>query len=181
MRLPSARDRVVELLRTLDDAREDRSWGGSGGGVIQMSVLYKHGSYQELEERLWEMRDNGLRRLWWNLCARYRWGSVIRQPLPSIKTRQGRKPVLPPRSELRITGETLGTSVGGPVLMVVQYYQWPDSVEPRYVDAGIDHLLQSMHGGDTSKITLPKEFMERLMSDVEPRAMHLPSPSLLTA
>jgi hypothetical protein len=49
--------------------------------------------------------------------------------------------------------------------MVVQYYQWPDTVDPRYVEAGLDHLVSSMHGGDTSQIALPKEFMERLMDE----------------
>ena len=138
--------------------------GGDGGGVIRMPVLYTHGSYQELEEQLAQMRDTH-RREWWNLSARYRWGALRREPVPTVKTRQGRKPLLPPRSELRITSETLGTSSGGPVFMVVQYYQWLERVEPVFVDRGIDILLRTMHGGDTSRIRLPQPFLERLMED----------------
>jgi hypothetical protein len=154
------RDRVIELLRTLDDARSGTSGGGPGGGVIQMPVVYNVGSYQELEERLCEMRNNGHRPQWWHLSARYLWGANHTKPLPTVKTRQGRKPVLPPRSELLIQGATLGTSPGGPVLMVVKYRQWLEGADSQYVESGIDHLLETMYEGDTSKIRLPKEFME---------------------
>src|SRR6187401_2180444 len=133
MRTPRSRALVVELLRTLDDARNDVNGTGanSGGGVIQMPVLYHHGSYQELERCLGELRE-GQRQLWWHLSMRYRWGNPnTRLIVHSRKTRQGRTPLLPERSELRIQGETLERG-----LMVVHCYTWSDEVKPTLVDAG---------------------------------------------
>jgi hypothetical protein len=176
-----ARLKVIELLRTLWEVQQTYNSGSGGGGVQLMPSDYANNSYPELERCLGEMRNNGRRQLWWHLSARYRWGSEHIKPLPTVKTRQGRKPILPPRCELLIAGETLGTSPGGPVLMVVKYKQWLDGADPRYVEAGLDHLVSSMHGGDTSQIALPKEFMERLMSDVEPQQSHLPGTPFVTA
>jgi hypothetical protein len=122
-----------------------------------MPVLYNHGSYQELERCLGVMRDR-YRQQWWHLSMRYRWGdpdhTVVVQ---SKKTRQGRVPVLPERSELRIQGETLGKG-----LMVVTVYTWDERVQPTLVSQGIDVLTSLMYGGQWWRLTLPKPFMERV-------------------
>ena len=130
----------------------------TGGGVTLMPVLYNHGSYQELERCLGVMRDNGARQQWWHLSMRYSWGdpdhTVVVQ---SRKTRQGRVPVLPDRSELRIQGETLDRG-----LMVVTVYTWDERVQPTLVSQGIDVLTSLMYGGQWWRLTLPKPFMERV-------------------
>ncbi len=172
---------VVELLRTLGDALSDGSLSkGDGGGVIQMPVLYKHGSYQELERCLREMRDNGQRREWWHVSSRYCWGSIRRHPVPSRLTRQGRVPVLPLRSELLIQGESLGKlTADGPVLVVAQYYTWDEGVEPKIVDSGLGTLTEMMYGGDTTRLRLPLPFLRRLEGHgVEPHTSYLPNAPL---
>lgn len=159
MRNPSSADLIVELIRTLDEARTDQHPSGDGGGVIQMPVLYTHGSYAELERRLAEMRDSEFRQQWWHLSMRYRWGCVRRLHVRSRKTRKGRVPEIPARTELRIIE---GMSIDG--LVWVHCYLWSDRVEPRFVNAGVRRLLATMYDGDTSKLTLPREFLERLLS-----------------
>lgn len=159
MRTQRSRALVVELLRTLDDALNDTNGSGSSsdGGVIQMPVLYHHGSYQELERCLRTMRDD-YRTQWWHLSMRYRWGDPHRRLLvPSRKTRQGRIPLLPPRTELRIQGETLAKG-----LMLVYCYCWDDRVSQRMVDRGVETLTGLMYGGQWWRLTLPKPFLERL-------------------
>ena len=161
MLTPRPQDLVIELIRTLDEAREDGSLAnGDGGGAIQMPVLYKHGSYSELERRLAEMREGVWRREWWHASQRYRYGDPHRRlVVRSRKTRQGRVPELPPRAELRIQGETIG---GG--LMVVYCYVWSERVEPQVASAGIDRLVALMYGGDTTRLTLPHPFLDRLLA-----------------
>ena len=139
MRTPRSKRLVVELLRTLDDALSDTNGTGasSDGGVIQMPVLYHHGSYSELERCLGKMRDR-YRQHWWHTSMRYRWGDPHkRMVVPSRKTRQGRIPLLPERTELRIQGETLDKG-----LMVVWCYEWAEEVDMRDGRQGTRHPHQ---------------------------------------
>ncbi len=149
---------IVELLRTLKDARDDINGSGeaSGGGVIQMPALYHHGSYQELERCLGEMyyTDPTLR---WHLLERYIKGDVKFMKVPSRKTRQGRHPLMPPGTELRIQIETVENG-----MVWVQYYTWNAKVDPALVTAGVDRLTDLMYGGEWWRLTLPKPFLERL-------------------
>jgi hypothetical protein len=151
---------------------------GDGNGVIQMPVLYKHGSYQELERCLVEMRETH-RQERWHLMQRYVWGDPRKRLIvQSRKTRQGRVPMLPPNAELRIQHETLNKG-----LMVVYCYTWADEVDPRLVERGIAILTSKMYGGDTSRLELPKPFLDRLLgvSDEQPRPRHLPRHPLLAS
>ena len=157
----SRRARALSRRATEDTGRSPRrhvSQRWDGGGVVQMPVLYKHGSYQELEHRLTEMRDtHPVER--WHVLERYvRGASHRRMVVPSRKTRQGRVPELPPRSELRIQGEVLEKG-----LMVVYCYVWSEQVEPHLVDRGMDILADKMYRGDTTRLTLPKPFLDRLV------------------
>lgn len=183
---PTPRDLVVELLRTLDLAQTDWNPGSNGVGVIQMPSLYQQGSYQELECRLAEMRDSEWRPYWWHLSMRYRWGSIVRIPVPSRKTHKGRVPILPPRSELLIQGETLAAEQGE-VRMLVQLYSWSEEVELEKVEVGLTRLLATMYGGNTSKVQLPLVLLYQLLgidssdrkgSHVQPLKGHLQGGSL---
>ena len=158
MRDPTPSDLVVELLRTIDEALVDFVPWTDGGGVRLMPSTYRDGSYSELEARLREMRDGGQRSEWWHVSMRYRWGTVHRMVTRTRKTAKGRIPVLPPRSELLIAGETIG---GG--LQVVQCYIWSGAVDDRLVRAGVDALVTLMYDGDTTKLRLPKPFLERML------------------
>lgn len=123
-----------------------------------MPVLYHHGSYQELERCLREMRER-YRTAWWHTSMRYRWGDPHKRlVVPSRKTRQGRVPLLPERTELRIQGETLDKG-----LMVVWCYEWAEEVNPQMVDRGLDILTSLMYGGEWWRLTLPKPFLDRLV------------------
>lgn len=164
MREPTPSDLVIELLRTLDEAQSDWDPRAGGGGVIRMPSLYNEGSYQELETCLQHMRDDALwRRPWWHASMRYRWGNEQRIVVRSRKTSKGRVPILPARSELRITGESLGSG-----LMVVQVYTWSDAVDNGQVHVGVTRLLATMHNGDTTRLRLPVPLLYRMLG-TEPR------------
>lgn len=158
MRTLTPRDLVVELVRTLDEASVDWDWRSGGGGVIRMPTLWRDGSYQELERCLSEMRERS-RVQWWHLSMRYRWGWETLRPVRTRKTKHGREPELPPRSELLITG----ASVPGSTLVLVKLYVWSEEVKPTHVEEGVDWLVKEMYGGDTSRLTLPQPLLYRAL------------------
>jgi hypothetical protein len=157
MRELQPRDRVVELLRTLREAREDWHWGSGGGGVHLMPSTYTEGSYAELERLLAVMRSSQ-RLLWWHTAYRYIYGATPTIVVNSRKTIKGREPVMPPRCELLISGEWVGGN-----LMVAKVYTWSERVDPRFVNEGVDWLLDNLHEGDTQQIQLPQVFLYRAM------------------
>ena len=158
MRDPKPVDLVVELLRTLDEALVDFVAWSEGGGVQLMPSTYREGSYAELEARLREMRDGDQRAEWWHVSMRYRWGMVQRIVTRTRKTAKGRIPILPPRCELLVTGETIS---GG--LQVVKCYTWSGAVDDQLVRTGVRRLVALMYDGDTQKLRLPKVFLERML------------------
>lgn len=173
MRDPTPTDLVVELLRTLDDALIDFVPWTDGGGPRMMPSTYSQASYPELEARLIEMRDSPLYSQWRHVSMRYRWGAIRRDVVRTRKTAKGRVPIMPPRSELRISGEVID---GG--LQVVQYYTWSAEVNLALVSDGVAHLVTVMHDGDTGKLKLPLPFLHRMLgleggTHDEPRARDL--------
>ena len=98
----SAQQRVIELLRTLAEARVDRTGRADGNGVLLMPSMWNEGSYAELEARLIDLRYE--RSLWWHVCHRYRFGTTRIILAPVIRRiRYGqREPTvsLPKRCEL---------------------------------------------------------------------------------
>ena len=179
MKNPAPADLVIELLKTLDEALTDFVPWTDGGGVKLMPSAYREGSYIELETRLREMRDGEYHREWWHISERYLWGKIKRSPVRTRKTVKGRIPILPPRSELEIAGESIG---GG--LQVVQYYTWRSTVDPKVVERGIARLVLTMYDGDTTQLRLPNIFLWRLLGiergdHGQSHSRHISDPSLV--
>ena len=161
MRELRPKDLVVELLRTLREAREDWHFGSNGGGVQLMPTTYSQGSYRELERCLWLMREER-RKLWWHTTMRYLYGTENFVLVNSRKTVKGRIPVMPNRSELLIAGEWIGGNV-----MQAKVYTWSTAVEPRLCEQGVAWLLTEMYHGDTTQLALPLPFLYRAMGMME--------------
>ena len=178
----SPRDLLVELIKTLGEDETSYNPGSGTGGPLLMPTLYREGSYSELESRLDEMRDSAQWRLpWWHVTQRYLAGVVATVDVSFRRTRQGPHPNLPGRCELVLVEGILGNQ-----LMKIRVYRWDSRVEEGLVRAGLDRLLATMYGGQTERIQLPLEFLYRALGkelphEHQPRASHLPSPSLLTA
>src|SRR5262245_8136888 len=118
-----------------------------------MPTIYWEGSYQELEGRMRQL-DTTHHVWWWHVTQRYWFGKIHRGVVRYRRTAKGPIPEMPPRSELLIQIETLPGN-----LMAVQYYRWSESVNPRFVEMGLDQLLSTMYGGDTTRIHLPKDLL----------------------
>lgn len=152
MKTISHRTKLIQLIRTLDEAQTTWHKGAQGEGPRLMPSLYHEGSYQELEHRLAEMRDNPAQRTnWWHLCQRYRWGTLERTTLTYTVTRQGRRPHLPANTELIHQGNA---TAGHPPRINVTLYRHPPT-DPDRINAALDHLATTMHGGNTTRIRLP--------------------------
>ena len=163
---PTPHELVVELLRTLDEALNDTVSWTDGGGVRMMPSTYSMHSYPELESRLREMRDGPLRREWWHVSHRYLWGVETWIKVPYKRTEKGPMPLLPPRVEERIQGETHRVELDGSQVehvMWVKVYRWSAQVNGMLVDAGVQHLTRSMYEGDTTQLSLPKPFLLRML------------------
>ena len=179
---PTPGDLVVELLKTLDEALSDYVPWTDGGGVRLMPSVYREGSYGELEARLGDMRDGDMHREWWHVSARYLWGTIRRTQVNTRRTVKGRVPILPARCELHISGEVTWP---GP-LQTVQYYTWGSDVDQKLAARGIDHLVATMYGGDTTQLRLPAVFLWRMLgiergeARVQPQQGHVQNPSLAT-
>jgi len=178
MRVLTARDLVVELLRTLVQAENAWHSGSGGGGVIRLPSIYNEGSYAELERSLIQMRDGPSRRLWWHLSSRYLWGLERNEVVRYKRTTKGPLAELPPRSELLIAIEVLPKA-----LMLVRLYTWSKDVDPKLVDKGLEELLGLMYGGNTEKIQLPQELLYLALGKEppngnRPRASKVPSTPL---
>ena len=144
--------RLIELLRTLDDARTAWHPNTTGDGPILMPSMWNEGSYPELEHQLAQLRDNpNTRNSWWHLSHRYRWGITHKETVPCRRTRLGPIPRLRPNTEL----VSAGTIHGNHQAIIV--YEWRTDVNQAAVDAGLDNLLERMHGGQPHQIKLPLE------------------------
>jgi hypothetical protein len=148
---------LIELLRTLDDARSAWESGSKGDGVVLMPAVYQEGSYAELERRLAQMRESAHRPLWWHVSHRHRWGIERRREVPVRRTRMGPEPQLEPNCELLGIGEVSGK------LMLVNVYEWSPSVDEAQVNRGLAHLLTVMHGGEAWMMHLPLVYMYRAL------------------
>jgi hypothetical protein len=148
---------LIELLRTLDDARTAWEAGSKGDGVVLMPAVYQEGSYAELELRLAEMREGAQRREWWHVSHRYRWGNECRREVPARRTRLGPEPLLGRNCELLGIVEVNGRS------MVVNLYEWSTAVDDGMVGRGLTHLLSIMHGGDPWRMHLPLVYLYRAL------------------
>lgn len=163
MRRVTASDLVIELLRTLDEARSDWDARSDGEGVLLMPSAYTYGSYRELERRLDEMRDAGgeLRELWWHTCLRYRWGTRRRAWVAAARTKRGVVPLSPTGSEVLVMGEVAGD---GPTLRAqVILRAWDQRADDALAGRGVAHLLTTMYAGDTARIRLPIPYLHRLL------------------
>lgn len=153
----SAEERVIELLRTLAEARE--AWDGraDGEGVLLMPSMWREGSYAELEARLIDLRSEQ-RPLWWHVCHRYRFGETRVIMASVIRRRAGATFALPPRTELVAGGPSVGSKHA-----LCRVYQWSDRVRPEVVVEGIDTLTASMYAGRFERIWLPAVVYDRMM------------------
>jgi len=157
---------LVELLRTLDEARTAWEAGSRGDGVVMMPSAYHEGSYAELELRLTEMRDNGRRPEWWHLSHRHRWGTERQRHVPVRRTRRGPEPVLPGHTELLGVSTVTGNTV------LVNVYEWSPRVDERMVERGLAYLLTTMHEGDRWRLQLPVLYLYRALGLPPPDERH---------
>ena len=144
--------RLIELLRTLQDASVAWDPRASGGGPTLMPTMWHQGSYAELEHQLIRLRDNpATRTAWWHTSQRYRWGTTRKTTVPIRRTRQGPVPRLPANTELVSAGQINGHH------QAVVLYQWRHDVDNHQVNHGLDLLLQRMHNGQPHHIRIPHD------------------------
>jgi hypothetical protein len=153
----SAQDRVIELLRTLHDARVDWDGRADGNGVLLMPSMWNEGSYPELVRCLIDLREHQ-RPLWWHVCHRYRFGET-RMIMALVNRKRGGDTFhLPKRTELVAGGPSVGSKHA-----LCRVYQWSERVSPELVTEGIDVLTASMYDGREDRIWLPAAVYDRLM------------------
>lgn len=149
--------RVVELLRTLNDALVSYGAASTGDGVRLLPSMYSEGSYQELEDRLRDLRE--MRRpLWWHVSHRYRWGVEKLIVARVIRRLEGPEFVLPPNCELIAGGASLGSKAA-----VARVYAWSPEVDRKKAGEGVSALVSLMFGGDVERIVLPGDVFRRAM------------------
>lgn len=152
----NANARVIELLRTIDDARVAWEAGAAGGGASVMPSVWNEGSYQRLEEALVELRDSDdTRRLWWHASFRYRYVDLVWVDVPVRKTVRGPVLVMPARSELVARG-----SLHGERRARVRVRRWSDAVDDKLAAQGVRHLAWLLRD-DPKGIHLPAVFFWR--------------------
>jgi hypothetical protein len=161
--------RLIELIRTLNDAQTTWNPQSGGGGPHLMPSMWNEGSYQELSHQLAHLRDtNPWRQPWWHLSHRYRWGEVKHETVPCRRTRLGPIPRLRPNTELRSVGEVHGHR------QAVIVYEWRADIQPHLVNAALDRLLELMHNGEPHRIRLPLDVYCRAAG------LAIPEPGLRT-
>jgi hypothetical protein len=152
----TAEDRVVELLRTLAEAREAYGTSSTGQGVRLMSSLWWEGSYAELERAMRDLRESSRRPLWWHACQRYRWGTEHLVILPVIRRRSGAEFRLPPFCELIAGGPAIGAKHA-----LCRIYRWREDVDAAKAQDGVAALTALMFRGRSDRIVLPKLILRR--------------------
>ncbi len=173
----SPTDRVIALLRTVNEAREAWDTRSSGGGALLMPTMWHEGSYVELERCLLLMREGGpdhlldpvtgsrlfgeggfpvevllpaRRQLWWHTVMRYRYGDTKAVTVAVRPTRRGPELLPPPRSEI-----VAGSAVIGSKNAIARVYTWSDNVDARLAADGLEHLTGLMFGGRHDRIQVP--------------------------
>ena len=174
---------MIELLRSLDEARVAYDARSLGDGVTLMPSMFAEGSYAELERCLTLMRDGGedilldpvtgsptfgdhgfavsimrppQRRLWWHVCSRYRWGDQ-RALLVTVKRNQlGYRFEMPPCTEWVAGGASAGSNKA-----LVRAYCWSPYVRKELAAEGLRQLVSLMHGGRADRILLPRLLFRR--------------------
>lgn len=154
----AAQDRVIELLKTFNEARVTYGRGSTGNGVILMPSMWHEGSYAELEQRLKQMREGKQRPLWWHLSHRYRWGVERTILCPVVRRRLGPEFVLPRFTELVAGGPAVGSKHA-----IARVYSWSEKVDDATVGKGVRVLTDLMFDGDWTRIELPKVVLQRLL------------------
>jgi hypothetical protein len=152
----SPQDKVVELLRTLHDARIEWDGRADGEGALLMPRIWRD-FYMELEARLIDLREQH-RHLWWHVSYRYRFGETRVILVDVIRRQRNALLRLPPRTELVAGGPSVGSKHA-----LCRVYQWSAEVRPEVVTEGIDVLTASMYGGRGDRIYLPPAVYDRLM------------------
>lgn len=129
-----------------------------------MPGMYAEGSYAELELRLAELRESRLRPLWWNACARYRWGILRTIVCPVVRRITGPDFRLPRdhdgvlRCELVAGGPAVGAKAA-----LARIYQWSDDVDEQRAADGITVLATLMYEGRKHNIVLPQDVLNRAL------------------
>ena len=163
MKTLTRKAKLIELIRTLDEAKTSWDHRSNGDGPTLMPRQYHEGSYAELEHQLAQMRDHPTwRKPWWHLNHRYRWGTTHRETVPYRRTRQGPSPRLRPNTELINTG----TAHGHHISVIV--YEWTPEVRTDQVDWALEHLLTTMHHGRPDAIRLPLDVFYRAIGIAPP-------------
>jgi hypothetical protein len=134
-----------------EDSYDSRNSGD--GGPKLMPTIYWQGSYRELERSIRSLQREHYT-LWWHLTHRYFRGVETREVIRYRRTTKGPMPEVPSHSELLCVIDTMPERQ-----MYVKLYRWPVEVEPRFVEKGIDRLLETMYDGDTSQIQLPQALL----------------------
>ena len=156
---------MVELLRTLTEARIAYSYESTGDGVRLMPSMYSEGSYAELESRLRDLRESRRRQLWWHISQRYRFGVERLIVCPVVRRRTGPEFCLPPHCELVAGGPAIGARAA-----YCRVYRWRAEVNLELVAQGVSVLTRSMFGGESQRIVLPQVVLRRVLGMPEPEA-----------
>lgn len=162
-RLERAESRVIQLMRTLTEARVSYGVSSTGSGVILMPSQYHEGSYQELERRLVELRESERRRLWHHASLRYRWGVERTIVAPVIRRKKGPEYRLPQFCELIAGGPAVGSRQA-----VARVYRWSEDVDEQAAAEGITALTELMFDGEYDRIVLPMIVLRRVLGIPEP-------------
>jgi hypothetical protein len=161
-----AEQRVVQLMRTLSEARVSYGLGSTGEGVTLMPSQYHEGSYSELERRLRELRESSRRRLWWHSSQRYRWGVERVIVAPVVRRKAGPEFRLPPFCELIAGGPAVGSKKA-----IARVYSWREDVDEDAAAEGITALAELMYDGEYDRIVLPMLVLRRVLGIPEPEAV----------
>lgn len=152
VRLEARRDQIVELARTLTLAQgvdqQSAIRGRPDSCVLQSSVIYRAGSYRELERRMDEMRlrDETIR-LRWHFAHRYVWAE--RRPRPARTTATNTLEVLWEEGWTPVATATNWQPAGGIHSRglwdrYVMVEAWHPGVLPERVTAALDWLEERM-------------------------------------
>lgn len=136
MRELSRRERVIELLRTLADAREPLQSGNGKSSAESHSFsypkVYLEGSYRELEATLRRLRAERPGQ-YWHVCERY---LRCERKVIEAKVKKG-KPTLPQHCELAGGLASIGASTAR-----VSVFRWDERVRMEKVRAGVEFLVE---------------------------------------
>lgn len=172
----TAQQRVVHLLRSLNDAKNDYGETSTGDGVRLMPSGYHEGSYAELERVLALMRGClpgcgrkrpgvAYRHLgaclaypYWHVAERYLRGDTQTIEVGVVIRRGGSELLIPRHCEL-----VIGQAVSGVKTARVRVYRWNPIVKQREIERGVRWITQTMYDGRRSKIQLPDDLYRRVL------------------